>query len=219
MAEKGGEDESFNLGLWIVAGVAVVLIVIFGITQPLFDVNTEYDNVVEVVKPIFKFFLDPHTWSVFGIISSSLSIFFIGVIIFSLVRMREIQIHEKHEIDHEIKEALERDKQTEKNQNPRWHYILTILESSNDSDWRVSIIEADTMLEDILREKGFTGESVSDLLESAKSAGYSNIQTVWDAHIVRNKIAHDGSEFPLTQVEARRVIKMYQVFFEELNVI
>jgi hypothetical protein len=75
------------------------------------------------------------------------------------------------------------------------------------------------MLEDVLREKSFTGENVSDLLESARSAGYQNIQSAWDAHIVRNKIAHEGSDFPLTQVEARRAIKMYQIFFEELGVI
>lgn len=194
------------------------------INNPVFEptyFNIEYlfAKILAVIKPIIAFFTNPHTWSVLGIISSLLSIFFIAVIIFSLVRMREIQLHEKHEIDHEIHEALERDKQAEKNENPRWHYILTILESSNESDWRVSIIEADTMLEDVLREKSFTGENVSDLLESARSAGYQNIQSAWDAHIVRNKIAHEGSDFPLTQVEARRAIKMYQIFFEELGVI
>jgi hypothetical protein len=194
------------------------------INNPVFEptyFNIEYlfAKILAVIKPIIAFLTNPHTWSVLGVISSLLSLFFIAVIIFSLVRMREIQIHEKHEIDHEIHEALERDRQAEKNENPRWHYIQTILESSNDSDWRVSIIEADTMLEDILREKGFTGESVSDLLESARSAGYQNIQTVWDAHIIRNKIAHEGSDFPLTQMEARRTIRMYEVFFQELGVI
>lgn len=194
------------------------------INNPVFEptyFNIEYlfAKILAVIKPIIAFLTNPHTWSVLGIISSLLSLFFIAVIIFSLVRMREIQIHEKHEIDHEIHEALERDREAEKNENPRWHYIQTILESSNDSDWRVSIIEADTMLEDILREKGFTGESVSDLLESARSAGYQNIQTAWDAHIIRNKIAHEGSDFPLTQMEARRTIRMYEVFFQELGVI
>ncbi|MEK7106415.1 MAG: hypothetical protein AAB895_03585, partial [Patescibacteria group bacterium] len=170
-------------------------------------------------KPIVAFFLNPNTWTVVGVISSCLSIFFIAIIIFSVVRMREIQIHEKQELDHEIHEALLRDKEITRNENPRWHYILTIIESSNESDWRVAIIEADTMLEEAFREKGLTGETMSELLESARSSGYQSIGNAGDAHGVRNKIAHAGSEFTLTQIEGRRVIKMYQNVFEELGVI
>ena len=133
--------------------------------------------------------------------------------------MREIQLEEKREIDHEIHEALMKDKEKEREENPRWHYILTLIESPNESDWRVAIIEADTMLEEALKEKGLAGETVSELLEGARSSGYSSIQNAWDAHLVRNQIAHVGSEFPLSQVEGRRVIKMYQNFFEELGVV
>jgi hypothetical protein len=194
------------------------------LNKPVFDptyLNIEYvfNKILAVIKPIIAFFSDPHTWVVLGIVSSCISILFIAVIIFSLVRMREIQMHEKHELDHEINEALARDKEAIRNDNPRWHYILTLIESSNESDWRVAIIEADSMLEELLREKGLTGEGVSELLESARDSGYRSIQGAWDAHIVRNQIAHSGSEFSLTQIEGRRVIKMYQNFFEELEAI
>ena len=194
------------------------------IDKPLFDptyLNIEYvfSNILNVIKPFIAFLTNPHTWTVVGIVSSSLSIFFIAVIIFSLVRMREIQLHEKHEIAHEIHEALERDKAAEKNENPRWHYILTLIESPNESDWRVAIIEADSMLEEILRDKGLIGETLSELLDSARSNGYQNIQSAWDAHLVRNQVAHTGSDFSLSQIEGRRVIKMFQSFFEELGVI
>lgn len=200
-----------------------------GIVQPIIDkpvfdptyLNIEYvfSKILDVIKPIIAFFSDPHTWAVIGIISSLLSIFFIAVIIFSLVRMREIQMHEKEELAHEIHEALMHDKEASRDENPRWHYILTLIESSNESDWRVAIIEADSMLDELLREKGLTGESVSELLESARSNGYRSIQNAWDAHLVRNQIAHAGSDFSLTQVEGRRVIKMFQNFFEELGAI
>jgi hypothetical protein len=80
-------------------------------------------------------------------------------------------------------------------------------------------MEADSMMEETLKEKGITGATVSELLESAKESGYHSIQDAWDAHLVRNQIAHQGSDFPLSQFEGRRVIKMYQNFFEELRVI
>ena len=194
------------------------------IESPLFDptyLNIEYifDKIYNFIKPIIDFFTNPNSWIIIGFISSALSIFFIAIIIFCLVRMREIQNEEKHELDHEIHLALARDKETERADNPRWHYILTLIESPNESDWRVAIIEADTMLEEILRARGFAGETMSELLEGAKTSGYASIQGAWDAHIIRNKIAHQGSEFPLTQIEGRRIIRLYQNFFEELKAI
>ena len=192
--------------------------------KPLFNptyLNIEYvfSKIVEVIGPIFNFLTNPHTWSVIGVISMILSIICIALIIFSLVRLVEIQIYDKEEIEHEIHTALLKEKERERDTNPRWHYILTLIESPNDSDWRVAVIEADSMMEEVLKEKGLSGETVSELLEGAKESGYTHIQDAWDAHSVRNEIAHQGSDFPLSQIEGRRVIKMFQNFFEELRVI
>jgi hypothetical protein len=192
--------------------------------KPLFTpnyLNVEYvfSKIVNAVNPVINFFSDPKTWSDIGTVSAILSIFCLGIIIFSLVRMYEIQIYDKKEIEHEIHKALLRQKEIDRNANPRWHYIQTLIESPNESDWRVAIIEADSMMEEVLKEKELTGNTVSELLESAKDSGYGSIQDAWDAHLVRNKIAHDGSDYPISQIEGRRVIKMFQNFFEELRVI
>lgn len=221
MADKKAKSSggSSDMGLYIIIGIMIIAITVFGITQPIFNTDSTVSGVFDFFKPIVNFIINPHTWTVLGVISSSISIFFIGIIIFSLVRMREIQIHEKHELEHEIREALIRDQEAIKNDNPRWHYILTLIESPNESDWRVAIIEADTMLDEILDKKGMVGETLSEKLEQARSNGYAFIQGAWDAHIIRNQIAHQGSDFTLTQIEGRRVIRMYQSFFEELGVI
>jgi len=194
------------------------------VTKPLFDpsyLSLEYifGKILDYIQPTLNVILNPHTWSVVGIVSSLLSLIFIIIIIFCIVRMFEIQAYDKMEIKHEIHEALLRDKEKARNENQRWTYITTLVESPNESDWRMAILEADSFLEEVLREKDMTGDTVSELLESAKSNGYTSIQNAWDAHIVRNKIAHEGSEYPVSQIEGRRVIKMFQNFFEELKVI
>ena len=194
------------------------------IGKPLFTpsyLNIEYvfGKIVEYAQPVINFLTNPHTWSTLGVISALASIVCIAIIVWSLVRLVEIQIYDKEEIKHEIHNALLKQKEKERNANPRWHYILTLIESPNDSDWRVAIIEADSMMEEILKEKGLSGETVSELLEGAKESGYRSIQDAWDAHLVRNQIAHEGSDFSLSQVEGRRVIKMFQNFFEELRII
>jgi hypothetical protein len=192
--------------------------------KPLFtpsylNVEFVFSKILEYIKPIIETLTNPHTWTVAGIVSVLLSIIFLFIIIFSLVRMVEIQIYDKEEIEHEIHNALLKQKERDRNSNPRWHYILTLIESPNESDWRVAIIEADSMLEESLKEKGLSGNTVSELLEGAKESGYRSIQDAWDAHIVRNQIAHQGSDFPISQIEGRRVIKMFQNFFEELRIV
>jgi len=192
--------------------------------QPLFDptyLSIEYifNRLIEYVQPFIDFITNPGLWISLGITSSLISIFFISIIIFCLVRMREIQNHEKEEIAHEIHEAHEKSQKALEKANPRWHYVQNLIESPNESDWRVGIIEADSMLEEVLKEKGYYGDTLGTLLESAKSGGLTTIQNAWDAHLVRNQIAHTGADFYLSQVEARRVTKMFQNVFEELRVI
>lgn len=191
---------------------------------PLFDptyLNMEYvfDKVANSVGPIFNLITDAHTWSVIGTISALISVLCLSVIIFSLVRMYEIQVFDAEEIEHEINHALAREKEKERSLNPRWKYVETLVESPNESDWRVSIMEADSLLEETLKDRGLVGANMAELLEEAKENGYSNIQNAWDAHIIRNKIAHEGLDYPITQVEARRVIRLYQNVFEGLDVI
>lgn len=192
--------------------------------QPLFDptyLNIEYffNKIYNAIGPIWNFITNPNTWSTLGIISVCISILCLFIIIFSIVRLFEIQVFDAKEIDEEINHALARDKETDRSSNPRWKYILTLIESPNESDWRVAIMEADSLLEESFKERDLVGNNMAELLEEAKSNGYPNIGGAWDAHIIRNKIAHEGQEFPLTQVEGRRVIKLYQNIFEDLKVI
>lgn len=192
--------------------------------KPIFTptyLNLEYvfSRLYDYGTSMLGFVTNTETWSVLGVISISLSIFFIAIIVFSLVRMIEIQIHEDHEIKHEIHEALMKTQERERNDNPRWKYILTLMQSPNESDWRIAIMDADSLLEDALKDRGLSGETVSDLLDGAKESGYRFIQDAWDAHIVRNKIAHEGTDYPLSQIEARKTLKMFENFFEEIGVL
>jgi hypothetical protein len=194
------------------------------VEKPLFDptyLNMEYvfDKITTYFKPFLDAITNPNTWTTIGTISALISILALVIIIFSLVRMYEIQVFDKEEVEHEINHALAKDKERDRLLNPQWKYVLTLIESPNESDWRIAIIEADTMMEEALKERGLVGNNMSELLEEAKTNGYPSIQNAWDAHLVRNKIAHEGQNFIISQVEGRRVIKLYQNVFEDLEVI
>jgi hypothetical protein len=75
------------------------------------------------------------------------------------------------------------------------------------------------MLEDILVRMGYDGDSIADRLRAVEPSDFTHIQSAWEAHKVRNKIAHEGVNFTVTQREARRVIELYRKVFEEFRYI
>lgn len=100
--------------------------------------------------------------------------------------------------------------------HPRFAIIQGYLSSKSEALWRIGILEADNMLEEILRDRGYVGETVSDML---KNAHFRTVQMAWDAHGVRNRIAHEGSDFQLTEREAKRAFLLYESVFRELKAI
>lgn len=100
--------------------------------------------------------------------------------------------------------------------HPRFAIIQGYLSSESEALWRIGIMEADTMLEEVLREKGYMGQTVADML---KEASFKTVSMAWDAHKVRNRIAHDGSAFELTEREAKRAFMLYESVFRELKAI
>jgi hypothetical protein len=103
--------------------------------------------------------------------------------------------------------------------DPKWKRILALSDSINDSDWRLAIIESDIMLADLLDKLNLSGDTIGDKLKQLDKSDFRTLDNAWEAHKVRNQIAHDGPEFLLTQREVRRVIALYQSVFEEFEMI
>ncbi len=100
--------------------------------------------------------------------------------------------------------------------HPRFAIIQGYMSSTSEALWRIGILEADNMLAEILHEKGYQGETVSDML---KNASFRTVQMAWDAHVVRNMVAHEGSTFQLTERDAKRAFMLYESVFRELKAI
>ncbi len=103
--------------------------------------------------------------------------------------------------------------------NETWEHIRTKLLSDSHSDWRLAIIEADIYLDRLLDAKGYVGDTIGDKLKNLNNAELPSLQIAWEAHKVRNRIAHDGAAFALTQPEARRVLSYFEIVFRDLGAI
>ncbi|MDB5237429.1 MAG: protein of unknown function with transrane region [Parcubacteria group bacterium] len=102
-------------------------------------------------------------------------------------------------------------------EHSRWEYIKQLIESPQESDWRQAIIEADIMLDETLSRNGYLGGSIGDKLKTANPQRFMTLQNAWEAHKVRNDIAHQGSTFQLTNHLAYRTIQNYEAVFREFN--
>ena len=103
--------------------------------------------------------------------------------------------------------------------NPRWKMIADNMKNENPANWRLAIIEADLMLEELLDEQGFSGANLGEKLKNAERGDFVTYQNAWEAHKVRNNIAHQGSDFNLDYRLARQTIDLYQTVFDEFNYI
>lgn len=103
--------------------------------------------------------------------------------------------------------------------NRRWHDALQHINSENPNDWKLAIIEADVMLEELLEVAGYAGLSIGDKLKSASPASFQTVEFAWDAHKIRNRIAHDGTDFVLTKKIAQDTINKYKMVFQEFDFI
>lgn len=165
--------------------------------------------------------------AVFHTILFFLAIFFIAIVAYTTVRMFEIRAKEHKHLLHELEEYAHHQAQKEKklqegdavSKNDRWIKTLTYLFSQHGSDWKLAVIEADSMLEELMTNMGFKGETLGDKLKSATQENFRNLTAAWEVHTIRNRIAHEGASFDLTQREAKRVVAIYEQIFREFGYI
>jgi len=96
---------------------------------------------------------------------------------------------------------------------------LEKINSQNPSDWKTAVVESDSILDDIFEKIGFKGKGLEEKLKSVEPSDFDNLQNIWDAHKTRNKIAHLGADFELTQEEAKSAVDNYEKGLKELRYI
>ncbi len=156
-------------------------------------------------------------WNVYVVLAYIASAIFVYGFVYATMRKAELK---KVLVEgYEIQEKLYQKTVGGSAKNQRWEEVLTHLDSDNPNDWKLAIIEADVLLDDAIKEKGYAGETLGERLKSISSAHMKTLDDAWEAHKVRNRVAHEGADFILTHSLARNTITQYQRVFEELEVV
>jgi hypothetical protein len=160
-----------------------------------------------------------HIWPIWKLVAAIVSSLSIIGIIHNSWKLRAINI-EENKIYNPTPETsgTEGDKIIEP-KNKKWEKVIKYANSANSSDWRLAIIEADVMLEELLHTTGYIGESIGDMLKSVNKNEFLTIEDAWEAHKVRNAIAHSGGDFQLSERETTHVIALFEKVFKEFQII
>lgn len=127
--------------------------------------------------------------------------------------------HHTDETAHHPKASIteiEKPKPVEYIKHPRWAIVEDYLSTDKEELWRIGIIEADNMLNDVLRSRGYPGQDLGEML---MNADFASLQDAWEAHKIRNKIAHEGVAYHLSAHTAAKAFNLYKNVFIDLKVI
>jgi hypothetical protein len=160
----------------------------------------------------FEAFL-ARVWVLVSIVGSVVAVLSLIVIVYCLMRLFALRKRESDALGPVLELAKDG------GVNPRWLHIESLMEANNPSGWREAILEADILLEDMLKEQRYTGAGVGEMLKQVERSDFDTLDNAWEAHKVRNDIAHRGSTSELTEQLARRTIARYESVFREFDMI
>ena len=167
----------------------------------------------------------------FRSVSNFISLLLLTGIIYSLIRLLQIRAVE-HKVLHHGSYYFEREATTppaetsqglppeaEPPGRAKWQLVERHLLSENPGDWRLAVLEADIILDELVRALSPLGDNLGERLKNLDATDFRNIDKAWEAHKIRNAIAHEGADFVLSQREAKRIIGLYEQVFRDSNYI
>lgn len=92
------------------------------------------------------------------------------------------------------------------------------LEKGNESSYSMAIIEGDKILDRAMLEMGVQGRTMGDRLKRIGKAKFSQLNSVWHAHKLRNQIAHEH-DFKPEYRQALHALEAYKQALKDLGAI
>lgn len=97
-----------------------------------------------------------------------------------------------------------------------WNKVKARLDTGLESEYKLAIIEADNMMDSVLKRMGYGGENLGERLGNLTSATLSNIEEIKEVHQIRNNIVRDPS-YTVTLDDARKTLDVYEKGFQDLQ--
>ncbi len=198
---------------YLLAGLLLLAAIIAGVLDYIESLKLDTSFWARVVD-FFR-----RIWPIWKFIAAIISALAVAGIIHNSWKLRAINLEEQKIYGALPESSILDEEEVIELKNEKWDKVIKYMNSESASDWRLAIIEADVMLEELLRTIGYEGGSVGEMLKSVDKSEFLTIEDAWEAHKIRNAIAHSGGDFQLNERETKRVVALFEKVFKEFEVI
>jgi len=151
-------------------------------------------------------------WDIYTVLATLAALLLATGIVYCIIRINQLMALDKERL---VASQKRKRGGAPATASDTWNEIERLVSSESPSEWRHAIIEADIILDQLLTKAGYVGATVGDKLKQIEGGELLRINEAWEAHKVRNNVAHRGTDYILTKREARRVIELYRAVFED----
>ncbi len=99
-----------------------------------------------------------------------------------------------------------------------WRDVQKHVFTGDENSLKIALLEADKLLDEALKLSGVPGSNLGDRLKSLTESDLPNLQMVWEAHKLRNRLAHEQN-FTLNRDTAERALTIYEEALKTLGLI
>ena len=99
-----------------------------------------------------------------------------------------------------------------------WQGIIKKKDTDSPDTFKLAIIEADALVDDVLKRLGYPGETMAERLARLGQTDFAALDSLWKAHRVRNELAHTPG-FKVSQAQTEKALENYEAFFKEIGLL
>lgn len=100
----------------------------------------------------------------------------------------------------------------------KWKSVQKRLNSNDEAQWKLAIIEADAILDELIKALGYSGNTMGERMKKIKPQQFPYLDDAWRVHKVRNFIAHDPT-YRLKRDAVERALEIYRKIFDHFHVL
>jgi hypothetical protein len=91
----------------------------------------------------------------------------------------------------------------------RWKKIQNRIETGTEYEYKLAIIEADSLLNDTLEDNGFSGKTFEERIKKVDKVQLPNSEEILEVHKTRNSIVYDP-DYKLEKNQAKQILEAYE---------
>ncbi|MYE37911.1 MAG: hypothetical protein F4X82_00085 [Candidatus Spechtbacteria bacterium SB0662_bin_43] len=99
----------------------------------------------------------------------------------------------------------------------KWQQVENRMNTHDETQWKMAIIEADTILDEALQQMGVKGKTMGERMKKVNKKKFPMLDSAWRAHRVRNYLVHDPS-YHLSLNAAAQTYELYRKVFVDIGV-